>query len=143
MKTFWTAFIALAVLGFQSAAMAYQDAFSKQREPGTNAARQQAQKNSQPGLGLEGKQQGQEPKPWEVRPWEQQNATDPIKQQKATDERRRVGRKARKEQQLEQENKRTQESGYSSRRGTHQQTKWQRHQMESERYDPITGFPPR
>ena len=143
MKIFWTAFAALAVLGFQPAAMAYQDAFSKQREPGTNAARQQAQKNSQPGMGLEGKQQGQEPKPWEVKPWEQQNATDAIKQQKATDERRRVGRKARKEQ-LEQENQKAQESGYPSRRGTHQQSKWQRYQqMESERYDPTTGFPPR
>ena len=137
MKIFWTTFAVLAMLGFQSAAMAYQDAFSKQREPGTNAARQQAQKNSQPGLGLEGKQQGQEPKPWEVRPWEQQNATDAIKQQKAVDERRRVGRKARKEQ-LEQKNERVEESGYQDG-ATQHRNKWKRHQMESERYNP-DGF---
>lgn len=134
MKILWTAFAALATLGWQPAAMAYQDAFSIQREPGTNPARQQAQKNSQPGLGLEGRPQAQEPKPWEVKPWEQQNATDKIKQQKATEERRRVGRKARKER-LEQKNEKAQESGDQGRM-RHQQNKWQRHQMESERYTP-------
>lgn len=141
MKIFWTAFAALAALGWQPAAMAYEDTFSRQREPRTNPAREQAQKNSQPGLGLEGRQQGQEPKPWEVKPWEQQNATDELKQQKATEERRRVGRKARKER-LEQENKKAQEFE-SQGRARHQQSKWQRHQMESERYNPVTGFPPR
>lgn len=140
-RIFWTAFATLAALGWQPAAMAYQDAFSTQQEPGTNPARQQAQKNSQPGLGLESRQQGQEPKPWEVKPWEQQNATDKIKQQKATDERRRAGRKARKER-LEQKNEQAQESGDQGR-ARHQQSKWQRHQMESERYNPLTGFPPR
>jgi hypothetical protein len=134
MKIFWTAFAALAMLGFQPAAMAYQDAFSKQREPGTNPARQQAQKNSQPAWGLEGKQQGQEPKPWEVKPWEQQNATDEMKQQKATEERRRVGRKARKER-LEQKNENVQDSGYPDG-ATQHRNKWQRYQMESERYNP-------
>lgn len=133
MKIFWIVFAAVTMLGFQPVATAYQDAFSKQREPGTNPARQQAQKNSQPGLGLEGKQQGQEPKPWEVKPWEQ-NATDEMKQQKATEERRRVGRKARKER-LEQKNENVQESGYQNG-ATQQRNKWQRYQMENERYNP-------
>lgn len=133
MKIFWIAFATFAMLGFQPAATAYQDTFSKQREPGTNPARQQALKNSQPGLGLESKQPGQEPKPWEARPWEQQNATDEMKQQKATEERRRVGRKARKER-LEQ-NENAQESDYQDG-ATQRRNKWQRYQMESERYNP-------
>jgi hypothetical protein len=57
-----------------------------------------------------------------------------MKQQKATEERRRVGRKARKER-LEQKNENVQDSGYPDG-ATQHRNKWQRYQMESERYNP-------
>ena len=140
MKTFWIALVFLAVPGFRPA-LAYEDLFPRQPGPDKNQSKQPGLQGKEDSRTRQrGQQRGQansQTRPWEVRPWEQQNATDAIKQQKAVDERRRVGRKARKEQ-LEQKNERVEESGYQDG-ATQHRNKWKRHQMESERYNP-DGF---
>src|SRR6185437_6371603 len=136
MKIFWIILVLLAVPGFRPA-LAYEDLFP--RQPGPDKNQNQSKK---PGLqGKEdsrtkqrGQQRGQtnsKTKPWEVRPW------DP--QQKATEDRRRVGRKARKEQ-SEKKNKQLQEadSQDSQTRTRQRQSRWQRHQMDSQRYSPTS-----
>ena len=116
MKTFWIALVFLAVPGFRPA-LAYEDLFPRQPGPDKNQSKQP---------GLQGKEDSQT-KPCEVRPW------DP--QQKATEDRRRVGRKARKEQ-SEKKNRQIQEvdSQDSQTRTRQRQSRWQRHQMDSQRY---------
>ena len=153
MKIFWIILVLLAVPGFRPA-LAYEDLFP--RQPGPDKNQNQSKK---PGLqGKEdsrtkqrGQQRGQansQTRPWEVRPWEQGKEDSKTKlwevrpwdpQQKATEDRRRVGRKARKEQ-SEKKNKQLQEadSQDSQTRTRQRQSRWQRHQMDSQRYSPTS-----
>lgn len=86
------------------------------------------------------------PKPWELRPWEArpsetnqgeagQDESRQGKERKAMEERRRVGRKARKEQR-ERKTENISETGSALDRVKQRQDKWRRHQMESERFYP-------
>jgi hypothetical protein len=148
MKTFWTALALLAVLGLRPA-LAYEDLFPRQPGPEKNQSKQRGQQQGKENSRTRqrGQQQGQansQTRPWEVRPWEQQgqqnNQTRPWEtrpwdpQQKATEDRRRVGRKARKER-LEKKNEQIQEVDSQQDRGTQRRSRWQRHEMESERYN--------
>ena len=153
MKTFITAFAIMAALGLQPA-LAYEDIFVRkpapEKEQLKQGAQQQGKENSR--TRQRGRQQGQansknsqnsQTRPWEVRPWEQgkeESQTKPWEarpwdpQQKATEERRRVGRKARKEQ---AERRNAQVQGVDSQERVRQRpSKWQRHQMDSQRYNP-------
>jgi hypothetical protein len=128
------ALIAFAMLAPQSV-MAYGESLlgQPQPQPGKPQATQQGQKNIPP-------------KPWESRPWD--SASEEVRpkelrpgERKATDDRRRVGRKARKERlekEREKEKETTEEASSSVPDRTKQrQSKWRRHQMESERYYPV------
>lgn len=132
MKIFWITVANLAVMGFQPA-MAYEDTLTGQAGPG-NQATQRGQGNSQ----LRSRApQNIQPKPWETRPWEraQEDVRPGVSRQKDgrnAEDTRRVGRKARKEH-LERQKEKTQTLSYQDR-VKQRQTKWQRHQLESERY---------
>ncbi len=148
MKTFWIAFATMAALSLQPA-LAYEDMFARkpapEKEQLKQGEQQQGKENSR--TRQRGKQQGQansqnsETRPWEVRPWEQGKEDSQTKpwearpwdpQQKATEERRRVGRKARKER-AERRNAPVQEVD-SQERVRQRQSKWQRHELSSQRY---------
>lgn len=147
MKTFCTAFAIMAALGLQPA-LAYGDIFARkpalEKEQLKQGGQQQGKDNSR--ARQRGKQQGQansQTRPWEVRPWDQGKEDSQTKpwearpwdpQQKATEERRRVGRKARKEQ-AERRNAQVQDID-SQERVRQRPSKWQRHQMDSQRYNP-------
>lgn len=150
MKTFCTAFAIMAALGLQPA-LAYEDIFARKPAPEKEQLKQGAQQQGKDSSRTRqrGRQQGQansqnsQTRPWEVRPWEQgkeESQTKPWEarpwdpQQKATEERRRVGRKARKEQ-AERRNAQAQEID-SQERVRQRPSKWQRHQMDSQRYNP-------
>jgi hypothetical protein len=77
-----------------------------------------------------------EAKPWETKPWEaaQEELRPGVK--KSLEERRRVGRKARKER-LENRNENLQPVGDIEEPVRERQNKWRRHQMESQRYYPV------
>ncbi|MEO8991982.1 MAG: hypothetical protein ABI284_08420 [Nitrosospira sp.] len=139
-----TALIAFMMLVPQSAT-AFEDSRSGQQEPDKNQVKQRGQQNGDP-KPWEARPWDPKPsasKPWESRPWD--SASEEVRpkdsrsgeERKATDERRRVGRKARKERSEKKENT-TEVSSYQDR-VKQRQDKWQRHQMESERYYP-TGM---
>jgi|SRR5687768_4053995 len=129
------ALIAFAMLAPQSV-MAYEESLlgqpQLQPQPGKSPAKQRGQENIPP-------------KPWESRPWD--SASEEVRpkelrpgERKAMeDSRRRVGRKARKER-LEKERGKeketTEEVSSVPERTRQHQSKWRRHQMESERYYP-------
>jgi hypothetical protein len=131
MKILWIMLSNLVLMGFQPV-MAYEDTLPGQLDAGKNQATRQGQENSQPG-----RANNVPPKPWETRPWEKaQKDVRPggLRQndgQKA-EELRRVGRKARKER-LERQKEKTETLSYQER-VKQRQTKWQRHQLGSERY---------
>lgn len=124
--------------------IAYEDSPLGQQEPTTHQTKQQRGQKNIP------------PKPWESRPWASaseelrpkesrpvDSALEELRpkelrpgERQATEERRRVGRKARKER-LERKKEDTEElvGGYQDR-VKQRQGKWRRHQMESERYYP-------
>ena len=99
-------------------------------EPGASQAKPQAQGNPQA--------KPWEAKPWDAKPWEAAQEELRPGARKSTEERRRVGRKARKER-LEKKNE-IQPVGGSAGGAEEQvrdrQSKWRRHQMESQRYYP-------
>lgn len=110
------------------AALAYEAGLLGQPEPEKTQATERGQKNTPK-------------KPWESRPWEA--ASEEVRpkelrpgERKSVDERRRVGRKARKER-LEKERETTEEVSSGLERTKQRQGKWRRHQMESERYYPV------
>lgn len=125
-------------------ATAFEDSRSGQQEPDKNQAKQRGSQNRElkPWEARPWDPKPPAPKPWESRPWdsasEEVRPKDlrPDEAQKA-DERRRVGRKARKERSEKKED--TAEAGSYQDRVKQRQNKWQRHQMESERYYP-TGM---
>lgn len=136
----------VALIGFVMLApqpvMAYEGSPFGQQEPATHQAKQRGEKNIPP-------------KPWEARPWASaseelrpkgsrpvDSALEELRpkelrpgERQATEERRRVGRKARKER-LERKKEDTEEVGGYQDRVKQRQGKWRRHQMESERYYP-------
>jgi hypothetical protein len=135
MKILWITLANLVVMGFQPA-MAYEDTLPGQMTPGKNQATQRGQENNplRPGAS-----QNVPPKPWEVRPWEQAQKDvrpDASKQKDGqnVEDVRRAGRKAKKER-LERQQEKANTLGYKERIAQ-RQTKWQRHQLESERYYP-------
>ncbi|SEL11250.1 hypothetical protein [Nitrosovibrio tenuis] len=154
MKIFWITAGSLAALGFQPA-MAYQDALTGQIGPGpaNNQATQRGQENKASRLrGYESRENSQSrsraqqnvpPKPWEARPWEQAQDVRPDESRqrdmRKLEETRRAGRKARKER-VERQKEKAQTLSYQDR-VKQRQTKWQKHQLESERY--VAGTLPR
>ncbi|SFW35515.1 hypothetical protein [Nitrosovibrio sp. Nv17] len=126
MRIFSIAFFACALVGWQGVALAYQDIFSK-REAAGNPEPQQA---DDPGLGLKGKKPNQEAKPWEARPWEQEGATEKSKPQR-TNKTWRTSRKDRMEQKYSRDDEAAGHGGAAQHR-----SKWRRHQLNNERYDP-------
>ncbi|PTR17280.1 hypothetical protein C8R31_101440 [Nitrosospira sp. Nsp2] len=100
-------------------------------EAGASQAKPQAQDNTP--------SKPWEAKPWETKPWEAAQEELRPGGRKAMEERRRAGRKARKER-LENRNENIQPVGGSAG-GVEEplrdrQSKWRRHQMESQRYYP-------
>jgi hypothetical protein len=139
MKIFWITLASLAMMGFQPV-MAYEDTLPGQLDAGKNQATRQGQENGQLQRGTAN---NVPPKPWETRPWEQaQKDVRPggLRQNDAqkAEEVRRVGRKARKER-LERQKEKAQTLSYQER-VKQRQTKWQRHQLGSERY--VSGAVP-
>ncbi|WP_025041574.1 hypothetical protein [Nitrosospira briensis] len=137
-----TAFIAFMMLVPQPAT-AFEDSRSGQQEPDKNQVKQRGQQNGDP-KPWEARPWDPKPsvsKPWESRPWD--SASEEVRPKdsrsdearKATEERRRVGRKARKERAEKKED--TAEVSSYQDRVKQRQNKWQRHQMESERYYPM------
>jgi hypothetical protein len=122
----------LAVVGMSlSQAAANEGSLGGYPETGASQAKPQAQDNTP--------SKPREAKPWETKPWE--SAQEELRPggRKAMEERRRAGRKARKER-LENRNENIQPVGGSAG-GVEEplrdrQTKWRRHQMESQRYYP-------
>ena len=133
MKIFWITLASLAMMGFQPV-MAYEDALPGQLSTGKNQADRQGQESVQRQRGTAN---NVPPKPWETRPWEQAQKDvrpDGLRQNdgQKMEEMRRVGRKARKER-LERQKEKAQTLSYQER-VKQRQTKWQRRQLESERY---------
>ena len=133
MKIFWITLASLAMMGFQPV-MAYEDALPGQLSTGKNQADRQGQESGQRQRGTAN---NVPPKPWETRPWEQAQKDvrpDGLRQNdgQKMEEMRRVGRKARKER-LERQKEKAQTLSYQER-VKQRQTKWQRRQLESERY---------
>jgi type IV secretory pathway VirB10-like protein len=139
-----TALIAFMMLVSQSAT-AFEDTRLGQQEPDKNQVKQRGQQNPElkPWEARPWDPKPSASKPWESRPWD--SASEEVRpkdlrsgeERKAADERRRVGRKARKERSEKKENM-AEVSSYQDR-VKQRQNKWQRHQMESERYYP-TGM---
>ena len=139
----FTALIAFMMLVSQPAT-AFEDSRLGQQEPDKNQVKQRGQQNREP-KPWEARPWDPKPtapKPWESRPWD--SAAEEVRpkdlrsdEARKADERRRVGRKARKERSEKKEN--TAEAGSYQDRVKQRQNKWQRHQMESERYYP-TGM---
>jgi type IV secretory pathway VirB10-like protein len=136
-----TALIAFMMLVPQPAT-AFEDTRLGQQEQDKNQVKQRGQQNLEP-KPWEARPWAPKPsasKPWESRPWD--SAAEEVRpkdlrsgeERKAADERRRVGRKARKERSEKKEN--TAEVSSYQDRVKQRQNKWQRHQMESERYYP-------
>ncbi|SOD42170.1 hypothetical protein [Nitrosovibrio sp. Nv4] len=129
--------------------IAYEDSPLGQQEPAAHQAKQRGQKNvpPKPWESRPWASASEELKPKESRPWE--SASEELRpkelrpgERQATEERRRVGRKARKERlERKKENtentKNTEELGGYQDRLKQRQGKWRRHQMESERYYPV------
>ena len=146
MKIFWITLANVAVLGFQPV-MAYEDVLPGQTGPARNQATQRGQENSASRLrGQENSPstprapQNVQSKPWEARPWEQaQEDVRPgaVRQKDGPklEEMRRAGRKAKKER-VERQKEKAHALSYEDR-VKQRQTRWQRHQLESERY--VTG----
>src|SRR5687768_7273858 len=125
--TWCAALIAFVMLTPQHV-IAYEDSPLGQQESATHQTKQQRGQKNIP------------PKPWEARPWA--SASEELRpkelrpgERQAMEERRRVGRKARKER-LEKKKENTEELGGYQDRVKQRQGKWRRHQMESERYYP-------
>ena len=141
--TQYLALIAFLVLVPQPA-IALDDGRVGQQEPCKSQAKQRGQQDreAKPWEARPWDPKPSAPKPWESRPWD--SASEEVRpkdlrsnEAPKADERRRVGRKARKEQSEKKEN--TAEAGSYQDRVKQRQNKWQRHQMESERYYP-TGM---
>ncbi|HEX8873747.1 MAG TPA: hypothetical protein VF780_03890 [Nitrosospira sp.] len=145
MKIFYITVASLATLGSQPV-LAYEDALTGQGSTG-NQSVQQGQRGSTSRLkGREGRQASQplpgapqnaQPKPWEARPWDQAQADvrkDELRQNdvRKLEEIRRAGRKARKER-VERQKEKARALSYQDR-VKQRQTRWQRHQLQSERY---------
>jgi hypothetical protein len=99
--------------------------------PGASQAKPRAQDNAPP--------KPWEAKPWDTKPWEAAQEELRPGAEKSMEERRRVGRKARKER-LEKRNKSVQPVAGSAGGGEEpvreRPSKWRRHEMESQRYYP-------
>jgi hypothetical protein len=99
--------------------------------PGASQVKPRAQDNALP--------KPWEAKPWDTKPWEAAQEELRPGAEKSMEERRRVGRKARKER-LEKRNKSVQPVAGSAGGGEEpvreRQSKWRRHEMESQRYYP-------
>lgn len=130
----WAALAVLAVWASQAAATDVGGlGLGGYQEPGVSQSTLRGQENIHPKPG--------EAKPWETRPWEAAQEELRPGARKSMEERRRVGRKARKEQ-LEKrnmENADVQPVGNLGEQMRERPNKWRRHQMESERYYP-TGM---
>lgn len=137
-----TALIAFMMLVPQSAT-AFEDSRSGQQESDKNQVKQQGQQNRdlKPWEARPWDPKPSASKPWESKPWD--SASEEVRPKdsrsdearKATEERRRVGRKARKERAEKKED--TAEVSSYQDRVKQRQNKWQKHQMESERYYPM------
>lgn len=140
MKIFCITVASLAALGSQPV-LAYEDASTGQIGPARNSAsRLKGQESGEASQSRPGARQNIPPKPWEARPWDQAQEDvrkDESKQKdvRKLEEIRRAGRKARKER-LERQKEKTQALSYKDR-VKQRQAKWQRHQLQSERY--LTG----
>jgi hypothetical protein len=128
----------LAIMAMSGMAMSGPQAAANQGglggypEPGaTQAAKPRAQ-DSTPSKPWEAK-------PWDTKPWEAAQEELRPGAEKSMEERRRVGRKARKER-LEKRNKSVQPVAGSAGGGEEpvreRPSKWRRHEMESQRYYP-------
>lgn len=128
----WAALAVLAMWGSQAGATEEGGlGLGGYQEPGVSQATLRGQENIHPKPG--------EAKPWETRPWEAAQEELRPGARKSMEERRRVGRKARKEQ-LEKrnmENADVQPVGNLGEQMRERPNKWRRHQMESERYYPM------
>jgi hypothetical protein len=133
-------FAGVTALGFHPV-LAYQPALPGQAGAGKSPASQRTGQAGQPGSpelnNPLSRPQNTQPKPWEARPWEQAQEelrgeelkrSDPRKME----ERRRVGRKARKERAARLKEK-GQPVSYEDR-VKQRQTRWQRHQLQSDQY---------
>jgi hypothetical protein len=98
-------------------------------EPGASQAKPRAQDSTPP--------KPWEAKPWDTKPWEAAQEELRPGGRKAMEERRRAGRKARKER-LASKNESTRpvedSAGGVQEQVRERQSKWRRHQMESQRY---------
>ena len=125
----WAVLAVLALSAVQ--ATAEEGSFGGYLGPGAGHAKPGSQDSPQP--------KPWEAKPWETKPWEaaQEELRPGVK--KPMEERRRAGRKARKER-LENRNENMQPVGESvagvEEQFRERQNKWRRHQMESQRYYP-------
>jgi hypothetical protein len=122
----------LAVLAISAAhAAGDETALGGYLGPGASQAKARSQDNTQA--------KPSDAKPWETKPWEAAQEELRPGASKATEERRRVGRKARKER-LEKRNESVQPIGGSvggvEEQIRERQSKWRRHQTESQRYYP-------
>jgi hypothetical protein len=126
----WAALAVLTMSALQ--AVADEGRLGGYLEPGTGHAKPGSQDNST------------QPKPWEAKPWETkpwEAAQEELRPglRKSMEERRRAGRKARKER-LENRNENIQPVGESvagvEEQFRERQSKWRRHQMESQKYYP-------
>jgi hypothetical protein len=133
----WAVLVVMAMSASQAAAD--ERSLGGYAEPGVSQTKPGAQDNTLP--------KPWEAKPWDTKPWEAAQEELRPGGRKAMEERRRAGRKARKER-LEKRNESVQpvagstggSAGGSARGGEEQvrerQSKWRRHQMESQRYYP-------
>jgi len=140
MKILCITMASLAMLSSQLL-LAYDARVTGQKDPGKNQTTQRGEEVSQSGSRGQtnplSPAQNIQPKPWEIRPWEQ--AQEDLRRDelgkndmRKMEERRRAGRKARKER-LERLKEKGQATSYEDRT-KQRQTRWQRHQLQSDRY---------
>lgn len=150
MKTFWLTVVSLAALGIQPV-LAYEAGLPGQKDPGKNRTTQRGgeinpSRLPNPSNPLSRTQgTSTQLKPWEARPWEQAQEglhRDELKRGEAQkmEEKRRVGRKAKKER-LARLKEDSHAASYEDRT-KQRQTRWQRHQLQSERYAPTDRYAP-
>ena len=143
MKNFLLTIVSVASLaapGFLHA-QAYDRGSMGQKDTGKNRPAQRSGEPGRPGFPTAtnplAPPQNVQPKPWEAKPWEEAQKDvrgEELKRNEArkTEERRRVGRKARKER-LARVKEKDQALSYEDR-VKQRQTRWQRHQLQSDRY---------
>ena len=150
MKIFWLTVASLAALGIQPV-LAYEARLPGQKDPGKNRAAQRGGEINQSRLTdpknplSRAQSTSTQPKPWEAKPWEQaqedlrRDDLNAVKRKKWKSKRR-VVEKARKERlaRLKEDSHATSYGDRTKQR----QTRWQRHQLQSDRYAPLTGTHP-